>query len=113
MFLNLFLNAIQAMPGGGTLRVETSVITRQRPGLEADPERRYVQVDVTDSGVGILPDEREKIFEAFYTSRQEAGGTGLGLAVCHGIVKEHDGWIEIDDAEGGGSVFRVFVPAKV
>lgn len=111
VLLNLLLNAIQAMPEGGTLRCETGTDTRRRPGLERAPEQVYVHVDVTDSGVGIPPDVRDKIFEPFYTSKEGRGGTGLGLSVCYGIVKEHDGWIEIDDAAQGGTVFRVFLPA--
>jgi signal transduction histidine kinase len=111
VFLNLFLNAVQAMPDGGRLRVETALVERKRPGLEAAPQGRYVQVTVTDSGVGIPIDAREKIFEPFYTSKEREGGTGLGLAVCQGIIKEHDGWIEIDDAPGGGTVFSIFLPA--
>ena len=110
VLLNLLLNAIQAMPEGGTLRVETSAVTRQRPGLELSPEQAFACVEITDSGVGIAPDKREKIFEPFYTTKEGRGGTGLGLAVCFGIVKEHDGWIEIADASGGGTTFRVFLP---
>jgi signal transduction histidine kinase len=110
VLLNIFLNAIQAMPDGGSLGVETSIVERKRPGLEAAPSHRYVRVDVADSGVGIPEDAKEKIFEPFYTSKESAGGSGLGLAVCHGIVKEHDGWIDIDDRLGGGTVFRIFLP---
>ncbi|HTJ46760.1 MAG TPA: ATP-binding protein [Kofleriaceae bacterium] len=133
VLLNLLLNAIQAMPDGGTLRVETFARTRRRPGLELAPEQSYVCVEVTDSGVGIPEDKRDKIFEPFYTTKEGQGGTGLGLAVCSGIVKEHDGWIEIDDPKpigpesdglrhgtgragnagsgGSGTVFRIFLPA--
>jgi signal transduction histidine kinase len=111
VLLNLLLNAIQAMPEGGTLRVETFARTRQRPGLELAPEQQFVCVEITDSGVGIPADKRDKIFEPFYTTKEGKGGTGLGLAVCSGIVKEHDGWIEIDDAAGTGTVFRIFLPA--
>lgn len=111
VFLNLFLNAAQAMPGGGTLRVETSAVERRRPGLESEPDSRFVKVVVADTGVGIPEDKRDKIFDAFYTSKEREGGTGLGLAVCHGIVKEHDGFIEISDNPGGGTVFSVFLPA--
>jgi signal transduction histidine kinase len=112
VFLNLFLNAIEAMPRGGVLLVETSTVERKRPGLETTPSQRYVVVDVIDTGVGIPAAAREKIFEPFYTSKDREGGTGLGLAVCHGIVKEHDGWIEIADATGGGTIFRIFLPAR-
>jgi signal transduction histidine kinase len=111
VLLNLVLNAVQAMPDGGLLAVETAAETRQRPGLELAPEQTFVRVDITDSGVGIPADRKDKIFEPFYTSKERQGGTGLGLAVCAGIVKEHDGWIEVEDAEGGGTVFRVHLPA--
>ncbi|HVV83723.1 MAG TPA: ATP-binding protein [Kofleriaceae bacterium] len=111
VLLNLLLNAVQAMPDGGTLTVETAAVTRQRPGLELSPEQTFVRLEVTDSGVGIPADRRDKIFEPFYTSKDGQGGTGLGLAVCAGIVKEHDGWIEVDDAAEGGAVFRVHLPA--
>ena len=113
VLLNLLLNAMQAMPDGGVLRVETSAVTRQRPGLELAPEQAYVKVEVTDSGTGIPEDLRDKIFEPFFTTREGKGGTGLGLAVVSGIVKEHDGWIEVADAARGGTTFRVFLPARV
>lgn len=111
VLLNLLLNAVQAMPEGGALTVETAAITRQRPGLELSPEQGFVRLEVSDTGVGIPADRKDKIFEPFYTSKEGQGGTGLGLAVCAGIVKEHDGWIDVDDAAGGGTVFRVWLPA--
>jgi signal transduction histidine kinase len=110
VLLNLVLNAIQAMPEGGTLTVETSAVIRRRPGLEVAPEQEYVVIAVTDSGMGIPMEKREKIFEPFYTSKYDDGGTGLGLAVCYGIVKEHDGWIEISDGATAGTVFAVHLP---
>jgi signal transduction histidine kinase len=110
VLINLLLNAVQAMPDGGTLAVETRLVTRNRPGLEGR-EQPFVSIAVTDSGVGIPADAKDKIFDPFYTTKEGRGGTGLGLAVCSGIVKEHDGWIEVDDASGGGTIFRVFVPA--
>jgi signal transduction histidine kinase len=116
VLLNLLLNAVQAMSDGGAITVETSAAIRQRPGLELAPEQLYVCVEVSDNGPGIPEERREKIFEPFYTSKDGVGagggqgGTGLGLAVCAGIVKEHDGWIEVGDAPGGGARFRVFLP---
>ena len=127
VLLNVILNAIQAMPKGGAVRVQTSRVTRRRPGLEMAPEHEYVLVEVTDSGKGIDPEQRDKIFEPFYTSKEGEGGTGLGLAVCHGIVKEHDGWMEVDTPEeppsgrrsgaevppgvdGPGTTVRVYLP---
>jgi signal transduction histidine kinase len=109
--INLVMNAVQAMPDGGNLEVETSEVTRTRPGLDDARPQTFVCIRVTDAGVGIPADIRDKIFDPFYTTKEGDGGTGLGLAVCSGIVKEHDGWIELADAPAGGSTFRVFVPA--
>jgi len=112
VLINLLLNAVQAMPEGGALSVETTSVRRARPGLEGkNADAEFVCVAVRDTGVGIPAEIREKIFDPFYTTKEGEGGTGLGLAVCSGIVKEHDGWIDVDDAPGGGTVFRVFVPA--
>ena len=113
--LNLCVNAIQAMPSGGALELATRALIRRRPGLDAADPGRYVVLEVSDTGVGIPVADRERIFEPFYTTKQggsKEGGTGLGLAVSVGIVKDHDGWIEIDSRAGGGTVFRVFLPAS-
>ena len=111
VMINLLLNAVQAMPDGGTLAVETSLVRRTRPGLEGGAEQRFVAFTVTDTGVGIPDDVRDKIFDPFYTTKEGTGGTGLGLAVCSGIVKEHDGWIDVEEHAGGGCVFAVYLPA--
>ncbi len=111
VLINLLLNAVQAMPDGGALSIETRLVRRTRPGLEGAAEGDFVAVSIADTGPGIPEDIREKIFDPFYTTKEGQGGTGLGLAVCSGIVKEHDGWIDVEDASGGGTVFRVFVPA--
>jgi signal transduction histidine kinase len=112
VLLNLLLNAIQAMPDGGAVTLETSAARRQRPGLELAPEQTFVCVEISDTGGGIPEDRRDKIFEPFYTSKDGQGGTGLGLAVCAGIVKEHDGWMEVGEAPSGGARFRVYLPAN-
>jgi len=109
--LNLCLNAIQAMPDGGRLELRTRGVIRRRPGLETASPSPYVVLEVTDTGPGIPDGDRERIFEPFYSTKAEEGGTGLGLSVSVGIVKDHDGWIDIDAPEGGGTVFRVFLPA--
>ena len=109
--LNLCLNAIQAMPDGGRLELRTRGVIRRRPGLETASPSPYVVLEVADTGPGIPDGDRERIFEPFYSTKAEEGGTGLGLSVSVGIVKDHDGWIDIDAPEGGGTVFRVFLPA--
>jgi signal transduction histidine kinase len=111
VMINLLLNAVQAMPEGGALAVETRSVRRARPGLEGGAEQAFVTFSVQDTGGGIAADIKDKIFDPFYTTKEGQGGTGLGLAVVSGIVKEHDGWIDVEDATGGGTVFRVYLPA--
>lgn len=112
ILINLVLNATEAMSAtGGDLHVETAEVTRRRPGLEVAPELATVVVSVSDTGPGIPEEDRDKIFEPFYSSKTSTGGTGLGLAVVHGIVKEHDGWLEFSESPGGGSCFSVYFPA--
>ncbi len=110
VLINLLLNAVQAMPEGGQLVVETGAVRRTRPGLEGSAEQDFVSIAVTDNGIGIPPDIKDKIFDPFYTTKEGQGGTGLGLAVVSGIVKEHDGWIDVEGGKPGGTVFRVFLP---
>jgi signal transduction histidine kinase len=111
VLINLMLNAVQAMPDGGILTVETRALKRTRPGLEEGAEQAFVTLSIKDTGVGIPEDIRDKIFDPFYTTKEGQGGTGLGLAVCSGIVKEHDGWIDVETNTGGGTVFHVYLPA--
>lgn len=99
VFLNLFLNAIQAMPDGGRLSV--------RAGVE---KGRYVRVDVADTGCGIAPENIERIFEPFFTTKQVGMGTGLGLAVSYGIVQKVGGRITVESELGSGATFSVFLP---
>ena len=98
VLINLLLNAVQAMPDGGSLVVETSTVRRARPGLEGSAEQDFVTIAVADTGIGIPADIKDRIFDPFYTTKEGRGGTGLGLAVVSGIVKEHDGWIDVEDA---------------
>ncbi|HEY5921071.1 MAG TPA: ATP-binding protein [Kofleriaceae bacterium] len=111
VLINLLLNAVQAMPDGGSLAVETRTIKRTRPGLEDGAEHPFVTFSVKDTGIGVPDEIRDKIFDPFYTTKDGQGGTGLGLAVCSGIVKEHDGWIDVETNDGGGTIFRVYLPA--
>ncbi len=114
--LNLCVNAIQAMPGGGRLTIGLRGLVRRRPGLDAAAMGRFVVLSVGDTGVGIPEADRERIFEPFYSTKtpnESGAGTGLGLAVSNGIVKDHDGWIEIAAlARPPGTVFHVFLPSE-
>ncbi|HEY6839388.1 MAG TPA: cache domain-containing protein, partial [Geobacteraceae bacterium] len=101
VFTNLMLNAVQAMEEGGTLELATRVL---------GPGQGY-EVAVADTGKGISPEHREKIFSPFFTTREE--GSGLGLSVSYGIVKDHGGEIVVEDGAAGGTVFRVVMPDGV
>lgn len=96
-FLNLVLNAIQAMPQGGTLSVSSGV----REGS--------VEVTVADTGVGIPPENRQKLFSPFFTTKKD--GTGLGLAITYRIIQNHRGTIDVEDGAEAGTLFRVRIPA--
>jgi signal transduction histidine kinase len=109
--LNLLMNAAHAMPDGGTLSVVVDGVVRRKEGLALAQPSQYLLLQISDTGAGVPPADREKIFEAFFTTKDTGEGTGLGLAVSKGIVKDHDGWIEVDGRPQGGAVFRVFLPA--
>jgi signal transduction histidine kinase len=109
---NLLMNAIHAMPNGGkvTLSAEPEYVTdpKDRHASEGD----FVKITVQDEGVGISEEMLENIFEAFFTTKKEGAGTGLGLSVCHGIVREHGGWIDVESEVGRGTAFAVHLPVK-
>ena len=100
VFLNIILNAIQAMPNGGELVVTS--------GDCRSDETNGVEVVITDTGVGIPKADLENIFQPFFTTKKD--GTGLGLAISYGIVQEHNGSIFVESDVGRGTTFRVVLP---
>jgi signal transduction histidine kinase len=100
VFLNLFLNARDAMPNGGTLTVETF----KRNGS--------VVARVTDTGIGIPPENIHRVFDAFFTTKSNLSGVGLGLSVTYGIVRQHGGSITAESTQGKGAVFHLTFPVK-
>lgn len=106
---NLAINGIHAMPKGGQLRFSVAWQERKSPGR--DRSAPYLCVEVADDGMGMDEETRGRIFEPFFTTKDVGTGTGLGLAVAHGIIEDRGGWIEVDSAPGQGSRFVVCLPA--
>ncbi len=107
---NLLMNAVQAMPAGGQVELEARLLTVDRPPDRRATPGEYVCFSVADHGKGIATDDLARIFEPFFTTKGAGEGTGMGLSVCHGIVREHGGWIEVESELGQGSRFQVYVP---
>ncbi len=114
VFMNLAVNAAQAMPGGGRLEMEAEPVYVTDSWARAHPylrEGHYVRVSVRDSGVGIDPEIQGRVLEPFFTTKPPGQGSGLGLAIVHGIVREHGGALEIESAPGEGTTVRVILPS--
>jgi CheY-like chemotaxis protein len=114
VLMNLAVNARDAMPRGGTLTIETVVVSQSdvRPRPARDGEvRDYVRITVRDTGCGIAPNVLPRIFEPFFTTKEPGRGTGLGLATVFGIVEQHSGWTDVESEVGRGTSFHVFLPS--
>jgi two-component system sensor histidine kinase PilS (NtrC family) len=109
---NLFLNAMQAMPDGGSLDISASEVPPQADATERrrpkDEGSRWVEIEVADTGTGIPEDVIDRIFDPFFTTKKE--GTGLGLATVHRVVEGHGGHLSVDSAVGRGTCFRIRLP---
>jgi signal transduction histidine kinase/CheY-like chemotaxis protein len=107
---NMIINADQAMPDGGTVRVSCGNV--EVPGANAPslPAGRYVKITIEDQGVGILLEHRSKIFDPYFTTKQR--GSGLGLATSYSIIRKHHGQITVDSVPGRGSRFHIYLPAS-
>jgi PAS domain S-box-containing protein len=115
VLINLFLNALDAMPNGGQLSVKArrrAISTGKRnrvPGVLLQQHQTYVQIDVQDTGIGIPTDLQGQIFQPFFTTKEE--GVGLGLAICNRLVKENGGKIDVSSTPGKGATFSLILPA--
>jgi signal transduction histidine kinase len=102
-FENIYRNAIDAMPDGGTLTIRAT-----RDGEQSD----CLRIEVSDTGVGISSDNLERVFDPFFTTKEVGKGTGLGLSIVHGIIKEHGGTIAVESHPGKGTTFRITMPME-
>jgi CheY-like chemotaxis protein len=109
--VNLAVNAREAMPQGGVLRVETATIVVSPDPAEPVPAGRYTTLTISDTGVGMTTEQLERLFEPFYSTKGEAG-LGLGLATAHGIVHQSGGHITVWSEHGRGANFRIWLPAS-
>jgi two-component system cell cycle sensor histidine kinase/response regulator CckA len=115
VLMNLVVNARDAMPDGGEIRIETEVLNLTRPfrrDRATVQPGEYVTVKVIDQGIGIPTDKLQKVFEPFYTTKRTGEGTGLGLSTAYGIVKQTGGFIFVDSAPGRGTEFAVLLPVS-
>ncbi len=115
VFLNLFLNSAQAMPGGGEIHitVENHPVDEAFAFLHDAEPGEYVRITVADTGTGMDAATRKRVFEPFFTTKERVRGTGLGLASVYGIVKNHSGMITLDSKQGEGTCFIIYLPASV
>jgi signal transduction histidine kinase len=113
VLLNLAVNSRDAMPKGGQLAIKIALVDIGPVHVAHHPEARagrFVCLTAADTGCGIPPENLRRIFEPFFTTKQLGKGTGLGLATVYGIVKQHQGWIEVESHVGKGTTFRVYLP---
>jgi PAS domain S-box-containing protein len=115
VLLNLYVNAADAMPGGGDLVLKTMNVThKDMKGKLYEPKRgNYVLLTVTDTGTGMYKKTMERIFDPFFTTKEMGRGTGLGLASAYGIIKGHGGYVDVDSRRGRGTTFSIYLPASV
>ncbi|MCV2881243.1 ATP-binding protein [Actibacterium sp. XHP0104] len=115
VIMNLVVNARDAMPAGGEIRIETAMqqlTAEMRRDRAVVPVGDYVLVRVSDEGTGIAPDKLDKIFEPFFTTKKVGEGTGLGLSTVYGIIKQSGGFIFVDSTPGAGTCFTLYFPVR-
>lgn len=113
MLFNLYINAADAMPGAGDLTLKTKNVTHRdiKSKLYEPRPGKYLRLTVSDRGVGMDKEIQQRIFDPFFTTKKTGRGTGLGLASVYGIVKSHEGYINVESRKGRGTTFFIYLPA--
>ncbi|OQX57908.1 hypothetical protein B5M50_05240 [candidate division KSB1 bacterium 4484_219] len=114
VIMNLVVNARDAMPEGGQISIKTRNVTVDKKYCRTHSYARpgkFVSLSVQDTGIGMKEDIIDRIFEPFFSTKRAGQGTGLGLSVVYGIIKKHEGWIEVESSPGSGSTFKIYLPA--
>ena len=113
VLVNLVVNARDAMPRGGKIRLTTDRVCLEADPIQGHPEAQageFVRLSVSDTGTGIPPEVLPRIFEPFFTTKAQDKGTGLGLSMVYGIIRQHQGWIEVTNQPGAGARFDILLP---
>ena len=113
VIVNLVINARDALPSGGqvTIGLRPVVVTPEQTSRHPDARAgRHIVLSVADNGTGMSPEVQARVFEPFFTTKAPGQGTGLGLATVCSIMKQHEGWIELDSAVGRGTTFSLYFP---
>jgi len=123
VFLNLFINAADAMGGEGKLNITTTLLSRfsdknEDESVQTETERicllastKTVKITISDTGKGIDRAYLSHVFEPFFTTKEPGKGTGLGLSIAYGIIQRHDGFMDVESESGKGTTFTIFLPA--
>lgn len=113
VMMNLATNARDAMPSGGKLKITVSpiILDERYARRQAVKPGRYMMISVSDTGIGMDKDELSHIFEPFFTTKEKGKGTGLGLSIVYGIIKQHEGFINVYSEKGHGTTFKIYLPA--